>query len=57
MISAVGHGGQFIYLVPDINLVISVSCVGGVEDSVSEKQFEEMEKMIVAKIIPYYLNR
>lgn len=56
IISALGHGGQFITIVPDLELVITAGTTGAVIDELANKQFADLENLIKESIIPYYLE-
>lgn len=56
VISALGHGGQFITIVPELELVITASTIGGVKDNVAYNQFSQIEELIVNTIIPFYME-
>jgi len=55
-ISALGHGGQFITIVPDLELVITCGTIGAVQDSLASTQFMELEQLIKSEIIPFYIE-
>ena len=52
MISAQGWGGQQIYIVPKLDLVVTTSSNGWVPDSSAISQFNDLEKIVVKRIIP-----
>lgn len=55
--AAIGHGGQFIYILPELNLVITSACYGSVSDDKASHAFSEIRGAIVNEIIPVYINR
>ena len=52
--AAIGHGGQFIYIVPDFHLVITASSHGAVPDATADRTFTAIRNAIVSEIIPLY---
>ncbi|MBI9013981.1 MAG: serine hydrolase [Clostridiales bacterium] len=55
-ISALGHGGQFITIVPELELVITCGTLGAVQDSIASNQFVTLERLIKDEIIPFYIE-
>jgi len=51
LVAAFGHGGQFIYIIKDLNLVITASAYGAVEDSLAYEQFETIQNHILNDIL------
>lgn len=56
MFEAVGHGGQFIFIIPDLELIITSSAIGAVEDTKAGQTFSEIESMIVNDVIPNFVK-
>lgn len=56
VISALGHGGQYITIVPDLDLVITAACYGAVNDELAGRQSSILKDLIVEGIIPYYIG-
>lgn len=56
IITAVGHGGQFIYIVPELDLIITAACYGAVADSQSNRAFNMVRDTIVYKLIPRFVQ-
>lgn len=54
LFGAVGHGGQFIYIVPEYELVITASTIGGVSDAKASEQFDAVENLVIRKIVPLF---
>lgn len=54
IISALGHGGQFITIVPDLNLLITIATTGAVMDNVAGRQSGQLLDLIEEDIIPFY---
>ncbi len=52
--AAIGHGGQFIYIVPELSLVITAASYGVVADSAADRTFKALRNAIVNKILPLY---
>ncbi|MDC0558872.1 beta-lactamase family protein [Candidatus Izimaplasma bacterium] len=57
LISARGWGGQQIYIVPDLNLVVTSSSNGFVSDSTAGSQYVEIEDMVVNEIIKLFIEK
>lgn len=56
MFAAVGHGGQFIYVVPELDIVIVAGATGAVSNDISYKSFVDIQAAIVNEIIPIYIE-
>jgi hypothetical protein len=56
LIAAYGHGGQFIYIIKDLNLVITASCYGAVSDGLAAEHFTRLHQSIVHEIIPLFID-
>lgn len=55
-ISARGWGGQQIFVLPDLNLVVTSSMDGWVADSKAGTQFDEIESLIIDQVITLFVN-
>ena len=55
-ISALGHGGQFITIVLELELVITCGTLGAVKDLIASNQFVALEELIKYEIIPLYIE-
>ena len=55
-ISARGWGGQQIYIVPQLNLVITSVCNGWVSDSLAYSQYGQIEDIVVNRLIPLIIE-
>ena len=53
-ISARGWGGQQIFVIPDLNIVITTSANGWVSDTSAHSQFDQLEDLVVNEIIPLF---
>lgn len=56
VISALGHGGQFIVIVPDHQIVITASTIGGTSDQKAAQQFNDVERIIYFELIPQIIT-
>ena len=55
IISARGYGGQLIYIVPELNLVIT-SLLNAWDDTTEHIQYDSIEYLIVEELIPLYIS-
>ncbi|MBN2797069.1 MAG: serine hydrolase [Clostridia bacterium] len=56
-ISSLGHGGQFIVVIPEYEVVITASTIGGVSDQMAYRQFSDVADVIYLEIIPLLLEK
>lgn len=54
--TAIGHGGQFIFVVPELDLIITASCYGAVMDEDANFAIDKIRDLVVKDIIPVYIN-
>lgn len=50
--SCLGHGGQFIIVIPEKNTVITASTIGGVSDQKAYEQFGGVSRILYQQLIP-----
>jgi CubicO group peptidase (beta-lactamase class C family) len=50
--SCLGHGGQFIIIIPEKNTVITASTIGGVSDQKAYEQFGGVSRILYQQLIP-----
>ena len=55
LISARGWGGQHIYIIPQFDMVITSSSLGNVADAQAHSQFDEIEFLLVHRIIELFV--
>lgn len=55
-ISAKGWGGQFIYIIPELELIITTGASGSVSSESSGNQFDQIENIIIDDIIPHFID-
>jgi len=56
VISGIGHGGQFIVIVPDYDIVVTASTIGGVSDEKANAQIREVARIIYYALLPDMFN-
>lgn len=56
LVAAYGHGGQFIYVVEELGLVITAQCYGAVSDDLAAQHFVTLHQTIVHDVIPLFMD-
>ena len=57
VMSALGHGGQFIIILPDLELIVTASTIGGVSEQMAARQFDTLERILYSELIPSIIDQ